>query len=125
MNKTKFSIMAAIGGALLVCGQIGCAAQKPAPPVMQERFIQMDTNGDGKVVLEEFRTAFPNMNENAFIVIDKNGDKGIDSTEWLEFTQNHARPAPERGAPMNNIPGDPLIPPPDSNDLPLMRPPMQ
>lgn len=93
-----------------------------------DRFDQMDGNKDGKVVLEEFRAAFPDMNERAFAVIDVNGDKVIDRTEWLEFSTGHARGArpqglrPE-GAPMNNIPGDPLIPPPDSSDLPLMRPP--
>ncbi len=90
---------------------------------MQARFVEMDTNNDGKVVLEEFNAAFPNMNERAFAVIDKNGDQGIDRAEWFEFVANHGR-SPERGAPMNNIPGDPLIPPPDSNDLPLVRPPM-
>lgn len=123
--RWKFFIGASLGVSLLIFGQTGCAAQKPEPNVMQERFVQMDANGDGRVVLEEFRAAFPNMNENAFVVIDKNGDKGIDEAEWLEFSRSHARPQRERGAPMNNIPGDPLIPPPDSNDLPLMRPPMQ
>lgn len=93
-----------------------------------ERFDQMDANKDNKVVLEEFRAAFPNMNEKAFDVIDINGDKAIDRTEWLEFSAGHARGAMpqgmrEKGAPMNNIPGDPLIPPPDSSDLPLMQPP--
>ncbi len=90
-------------------------------------FEQMDKDNDGKVVLEEFRTAFPNMNEKAFVVIDKNGDSGIEHAEWYEFIEGHARgmqPAKMReGAPMNNIPGDPMIPPPDSNDLPLVRPP--
>lgn len=85
----------------------------------------MDTNNDGKVVMEEFKAAFPNMNENAFLVIDKNGDKGIERAEWLEFIDNHGKSRQmQRRDPMNNIPGDPLIPPPDSNDLPLMRPPV-
>lgn len=90
-------------------------------------FEQMDKDNDGKVVLEEFRTAFPNMNEKAFVVIDKNGNSGIERAEWYEFIEGHAKgmqPAKMReGAPMNNIPGDPMIPPPDSNDLPLVRPP--
>lgn len=90
-------------------------------------FEQMDLDNDGKVVLEEFRTAFPNMNEKAFVVIDKNGNSGIERAEWYEFIEGHAKgmkPAKMRdGTQMNNIPGDPLIPPPDSNDLPLVRPP--
>lgn len=90
------------------------------------RFIVMDLNHDGKVVLEEFQAAFPNMNENAFLMIDKNGDKGIDEMEWEEFVRNHGAGSsmPREGAPMNNIPGDPLIPPPDSSDLPLVQPPV-
>lgn len=118
----RFLAFAAIGGCL--AATCACAAQNPPPtPAMRERFVQMDTNKDGKVVLEEFTTAFPNMNENAFVVIDKNGDKGIDEAEWIEFSRSHGSRPQDRGAPMNNIPGDPLIPPPDSNDLPLMRPP--
>lgn len=93
---------------------------------MADRFDQMDTNGDGKVVLEEFRAAFPNMSEQAFAVIDVNGNKSIERSEWLDFTEGHARgniPGMSIAPRLNNIPGDPLIPPPDSNDLPLMRPP--
>lgn len=92
----------------------------------QGRFGKMDTNGDGKVVLEEFQIANPGMNENAFMLIDLNNDGAIDSNEWASFMDSHGRngmlPRQERGAPMNNIPGDPLIPPMDSNDLPLMQP---
>lgn len=95
----------------------------------QDKFDQMDANKDGKVVLEEFKAVFPNMTEQAFEVIDLNNDKVIERAEWLQFTEGHARGdrpgMPDRGAPMNNIPGDPLIPPVDSNDLPLMRPPSE
>lgn len=118
-----------MGAILSVCFlspcQTACSPrQQDARPVEQDRFVMMDTNNDGKVVIEEFKTAFPNMNENAFIVIDKNGDKGIERAEWLEFIDNHGKSQQmPRRDPMNNIPGDPLIPPPDSNDLPLMRPP--
>lgn len=124
MNRLKkLVISAGLGALLLMPGQMGCAQSKPQPEP-QDRFVIMDANGDDKVVIEEFRAAFPNMNENAFVVIDKNGDKVIDRVEWAEFMENHGKPAPERGAPMNNIPGDPLIPPVDSSDLPLMRPPL-
>ena len=97
-----------------------------------DRFAAMDANGDGKVVIEEFQTAQPGMSERAFAVIDSNGDGAIERAEWDVFMKGHAAgvppqgmamPQPETAPRLNNIPGDPLIPPPDSADLPLMRPP--
>ena len=110
---------------LFAPAQISCSpTQQDTSQPPNDRFATMDVNNDGKVVLEEFQTAFPNMNENAFVMIDRNKDNGIDRMEWEEFITRHASGQPMQGAPMNNIPGDPLIPPPDSNDLPLVRPPM-
>lgn len=121
-SSLKFTMTIAAFG-LLLPGQSGCATSETPPPIEQDRFVEMDLNRDGKVVLEEFLAANPNMTDQAFIIIDRNKDNGIDRIEWIEFSKNHGRPSPESGAPMNNIPGDPLIPPPDSSDLPLMRPP--
>lgn len=107
----------------------------PRHATADDRFAAMDKDGDGRVVLEEFRAAYPGMSERAFAVIDSNGDGGIERAEWATFMQGHAagmRPggmgdgmsgAPDRAPRMNNMPGDPMIPPPDSADLPLMRPP--
>lgn len=128
-NVRKILLGAALGIIMASPVQISCS---PAASTSQntpglERFIVMDTNHDGKVVLEEFQAALPNMNENAFVVIDKNKDNGIDEVEWEEFVRTHGAGGgnmPQRGVPMNNIPGDPLIPPPDSNDLPLVQPPV-
>lgn len=134
MKKTSISchgafLCAALCAFFLAPCQTACSPRsETAPePVMQDRFAQIDTNGDGKVVLEEFQTAFPNMNEQAFVVIDRNQDKGIDRVEWMEFMDNHGKSqkAPGEAPVMNNMPGDPLIPPVDSSDLPLMRPPAQ
>lgn len=116
-----------LAAAALICSVPGCAQQKPAP--MPDRFAVIDVNGDGKIVAEEFQAAFPNMNEKAFSVIDINGDGAIEQAEWAQFMEGHSKgsgmPGQDKGAPMNNIPGDPLIPPVDSSDLPLMRPPSQ
>lgn len=106
----------------------------PRHATADDRFAAMDKNGDGRVVLEEFRAANPGMSERAFVVIDSNGDGGIERAEWATFMQGHAagmrpdgmggmRGAPDHAPRMNNMPGDPMIPPPDSADLPLMRPP--
>ncbi|MDE5833858.1 MAG: calcium-binding protein [Desulfovibrio sp.] len=119
------SLRAAALGACLIFPVMGCAAESQAPePAPVDRFDVMDINHDGKVVMEEFSAAFPNMNEQAFVLIDKNGDKGIERAEWIEFMENHGKSSSRpMGAPMNNIPGDPMIPPVDSSDLPLVRPP--
>lgn len=110
--------------ALVLSGCLFSACANSA--ASQGRFAKMDTNGDGNVVLEEFQSANPGMKENTFMLIDLNNDGVIDSNEWASFMDSHGRtgmaPGQERGAPMNNIPGDPLIPPVDSDDLPLMRP---
>lgn len=111
-------------------GLMACAAQSAnTPDHIKSRFQAMDANKDGKVVLEEFRTSFPNMNEQAFVMIDTDGSKAIEEAEWYDFMNRHARDSMRQRSDgamnMNNIPGDPLIPPPDSNDLPLMRPPAQ
>ncbi len=121
LSRTFLSV--ALGVLLLSPCQIACSAKNDVSPepVVQDRFVIMDVNKDGKVDLEEFKAANPNMNEQAFVIIDQNNDKGIDQAEWVEFINNHGK-TPATAPRMNNIPGDPLIPPIDSSDLPLMRP---
>ncbi|MDY3810659.1 EF-hand domain-containing protein [Desulfovibrio porci] len=124
-----FALLALAG--LLALPTLTRAADDPAKAAPRDKFEEMDTNKDGKVVLEEFQAAFPNMKESAFVVIDKNGDGAIERVEWDEFLKGHAagmKPGmggmpPKMGAPMNNMPGDPIIPPPGSADMPLVTPP--
>ncbi|WP_297848098.1 calcium-binding protein [uncultured Desulfovibrio sp.] len=124
-----FALLALVS--LLSLPTLARAADDPAKAVPRDKFEAMDTNNDGKVVLEEFQAVFPNMKESAFVVIDKNGDGAIGRVEWDEFLKGHAagmKPGmggmpPKTGAPMNNMPGDPMIPPPGSADMPLVTPP--
>ena len=101
-------------------------AATDAPKV--DKFELMDTNKDGKVSYEEFKAYFPNMREEAFAVIDKNGDKVIDRAEWDEFVSNHS--SGHMGGTMGNMmggqggmPGNAMMPTPGSADMPLVTPP--
>ena len=93
-----------------------------------DKFAMMDTDKDGKVSYEEFKAYFPNMREEAFAVIDKNGDKVIDRAEWDEFVSNHS--SGHMGGSMGNMmggqngmPGNAMMPTPGSADMPLVTPP--
>ena len=101
-------------------------AATDAPKV--DKFELMDTNKDGKVSYEEFKAYFPNMREEAFAVIDKDGDKAINRAEWDEFVSNHS--SGHMGGSMGNImggqggmPGNAMMPTPGSADMPLVTPP--
>lgn len=108
------------------------AASAQANPAAEggnvDKFDQMDTNKDGKVTLEEFKAYFPNMREEAFAAIDKNGDKVIDRAEWDEFVANHS--SGHMGGSMGNMmggqggmPGNATMPAPGNADMPLVTPP--
>lgn len=101
-------------------------AATDAPKV--DKFALMDTNKDGKVSYEEFKAYFPNMREEAFAVIDKDGDKAINRAEWDEFVSNHS--SGHMGGSMGNMmggqggmPGNAMMPTPGSADMPLVTPP--
>ena len=101
-------------------------AATDAPKV--DKFELMDTNKDGKVSYEEFKAYFPNMREEAFAVIDKNGDKAINRAGWDEFVSNHS--SGHMGGSMGNMmggqggmPGNAMMPTPGSADMPLVTPP--
>jgi len=93
---------------------------------MGDKFSQMDTNKDGKVSREEFKAAFPNMREEAFVAIDKDGDGFISVDEWNGFMKEHSsgmRPNTMTNGPMPSVPGNPMMPNPGSPELPLVTPP--
>ena len=127
--RQMFGLLALLS--LLTLPALAAQAAEPPAAAPKDKFAEMDKNNDGKVVLEEFTAAFPGMREEAFKSIDKNGDGVVVREEWEVFSRQHASgmkpgnmpPAMQKGAPMNNMPGDPVIPPPDSADMPLLTPP--
>ena len=109
-----------------------------------ERFAAMETSKDGKISWEEFQTARPNLNENAFKMIDKDADGGISLEEWKAFSTGHggAVKSPDMGSMMKAMggkggmpamPGMNAIPcedgctehPAQSSGMPLIMPPAQ
>ena len=102
-----------------------------------ERFAAMDSSKDGKVSWEEFQTARPNLNENAFKMIDADKDGGICINEWKSFSTGHGGSAksPDMGSMMKamggkggmpSMPGMNAIPSEDAPAkaaMPLIMPP--
>ncbi len=93
-----------------------------------DKFTMMDTNKDDKVSYEEFKAFYPNMREEAFTMIDKNGDKVIDRAEWDEFVSNHS--SGRMGGGMGGMMGgqgamgdSSMMPNPGSAEIPLVTPP--
>lgn len=56
-----------------------------------EKFQNMDKNGDEKLSPEEFFAAYPNMHEAAFTSLDKDGDNFISLEEWRSFSNAHGQ----------------------------------
>ena len=105
-----------------------------------ERFAAMDSSKDGKVAWEEFHASRPNLNENAFKMIDKDADGGISLEEWKAFSSGHGGAAqkPDMGSmmkamggkggvpampAMNAIPSDDTSGTPTAPAMPLIMPP--
>ena len=115
--------------AAVLCLWAASAQANPAAEGSKvDKFALMDTNKDGKVTYEEFKAYFPNMREEAFAVIDKDGDKAINRLEWDEFVSNHS--SGHMGGSMGNMmggqngmPGNAMMPTPGSADMPLVTPP--
>lgn len=105
-----------------------------------ERFAAMDTSKDGKISWEEFSAARPNLNRNAFKMIDKDADGGIGLDEWKAFSSGHGGSvkSPDMGSMMKamggkgGMPGMNAIPSEDSAapsapaaGMPLIMPPAE
>ncbi|MBO5491225.1 MAG: EF-hand domain-containing protein [Desulfovibrio sp.] len=81
-----------------------------------DKFAATDADKNGSLSPEEFKAAFPGMRDEAFAVIDKNGDKAIDRAEWDAFVKNHSAGSMGHG----NMGGKPA---PKCDAVPLVTPP--
>ena len=122
--------------AIVACGGAKEADYKLGMGVV----VSMDSSKDGKVAWEEFHAARPNLNENAFKMIDKDADGGISLEEWKAFSSGHGGAAqkPDMGSmmkamggkggvpampSMNAIPSDDTSGTPTAPAMPLIMPP--
>ena len=61
----------------------------PDPKSFNAHFGDMDTNGNGLVSWDEFKTKFPNAEPKVFAAIDLNADNSLDHDEWHAFKAAH------------------------------------
>ena len=90
-----------------------------------EKFTQMDKDGDGRVSWEEFQAAYSNMKRPAFDAVDTDKDGWISHEEWDSFRAAHAGARSSGGMGGGQMP--PKSQPNEGGEkqLPLIRPPKQ
>lgn len=90
------------------------------------RFTTADTDKDGFLGREEFKTAFPGLKPGAFDLIDADEDGRISAGEWRVFLSGHGASShgSRHGAspgPSGQQPGEPGAP--RDGGLPVLTPP--
>ena len=70
-----------------------------------EKFGQMDANGDNSVSWEEFSKTYPSMKKLAFETIDKDSSGGISHDEWHGFMSGHNKNSQKGGGMMGGMMG--------------------
>jgi len=89
-------IVIALALTLIVGLSFGCEKREkfhqtalPDPNSYEAHFHQVDSNGDGVVTWEEFKTYFPQAEPRVYEVLDANQDKVVDHDEWHKFEEAH------------------------------------
>ena len=59
------------------------------PKSFMAHFPDMDTDGDDLVSAAEFKTYFPDADDNVYKALDLNADGSVDHDEWHEFKLAH------------------------------------
>lgn len=62
---------------------------KYIPGLMELHFSDLDTDGDGRISREEFKSRFSSSGESSFKHLDKDSSLGLDRGEWNAFKVMH------------------------------------
>lgn len=91
--RHTWSSLSLVGLALAVVVLSGSQAharpEMAGQSTVEDRYVKMDADKDGKVTREEFFAAYPQMKEGAFKAIDENADGAISLEEWKAFAAGH------------------------------------
>lgn len=96
------------------------------PAQAADRFGELDSNGDGQIVWEEFQAGIPGMKRAAFEQIDTDKSGGISRAEWDAFRSGHGMGGMGAGMKMPPESGNgamPMIRPPSGSRQPGAMPP--
>lgn len=62
---------------------ISCAViALTAGAAFAQNFTEIDSDGDGKLTIEEVRQLYPNVKQEGFDMVDTNGDGAVDEAEY-------------------------------------------
>ncbi len=78
-----------------------CSAADLSP---ENRFAQLDADGNGAVTREEFSSILPGMTNAAFDMIDKDSSGAISLEEWTGFSAGHGGKIPSGSMPPGKMP---------------------
>lgn len=89
-NAMRWIVLLLGTSLLMACGGTRHhAAPLPDPASFNAHFSDLDANGDGQVVQEEFQAHFPQATPEVFAALDLNGDQAVDHDEWHTFKEAH------------------------------------
>lgn len=70
------------------------APEAAGAAVREDRFLLLDTDGDGDISPEEFAVGLPHMRRAAFFALDADADGRISREEWLRARMGHMPAGP-------------------------------
>jgi hypothetical protein len=108
--KESSPYLLALLSVLLWAALVPCAAlaarEDAGAALREERFLSMDTDGDGFLSPEEFAAGFPHLREAAFSAMDADQDGRVSREEWRLVRLGHRSSAPHPGSSAADGSGD-------------------